>query len=197
MKYTIWFTALVLILTMGSMFLPVNGEEGIYDNAIRLHVLANSDSEEDQALKEKVRDRILEIADRLASECEDTQTAKELLSAHLTEICTEAEKVIRENGYNYPVTVTFDEEYYPTRDYEGLSLPAGEYLSLRVCIGEAEGKNWWCILFPPLCLNCSAPQATLKEAGFSPSQVEILTENEKPSFVLKFRILELLQKCFL
>ena len=92
--------------------------------------------------------------------------------------------------------MTLDREYYPTREYEGVSMPAGTYLSLRVMIGEAKGQNWWCVLYPPLCTSSAKPESTLKQAGFTPAQIRVLTEGESPRYKLKFKFLEFFESLF-
>lgn len=177
--------------------LPIHGEAEIYDAVIRLHVLANSDSEEDQALKLLVRDAVLESAAPLVSECNDRTEAQRILEINRARLERDAMAVIQRAGYDYPVTIQFDSEKYPTRSYDSFCFPAGEYLSMRVCIGEAEGQNWWCCLFPPLCLGASAvPQEDAEEAfvevGLTPSQYRVITQSEKPVYKVRFKILELI-----
>ncbi len=185
-----------LLLFVGVM--PIHGESEIYDSVIRLHVLANSDSEEDQALKLTVRDEILEITAPLLADCTDKDEARALLESHRDELEAAARRVITEQGYDYPVSIRFDEEKYPTRTYDSFCFPAGEYLSMRVCIGEAEGQNWWCCLFPPLCLGTSTvPEEEAEEAfvdvGLTPSQYKVITQSEKPVYKVRFKLLELLR----
>lgn len=190
--------ALCAVLLFIGLF-PVHGEEEIYDTVVRLHVLANSDTEEDQALKLKVRDAVLEVTSPLLSECDSQTEARELLLAHEGEILTAAKEVIAAEGYGYSVSILLDLEDYPARDYDNFCFPAGEYLSLRVLIGEAEGKNWWCCLFPPLCLgSATASTETAEEefisVGLTPSQYKIITESDKPVYQVRFKILEVFQK---
>ena len=153
-KILIFCSALFLVIMIIGL-LPVSGEEKIYDDVIRLHVLANSDSEEDQALKLKVRDGVLEAVGELLADCPDRESAIKRLSGKdsLDEVERAARAVIASEGYEYDVSVSLGEERYPTRTYESLCFPSGTYTSLRVQIGEAEGKNWWCVLFPRLCLG--------------------------------------------
>ncbi len=191
------FVALVLSLIIG--LLPVHGEEEIYDTVVRLHILANSDSEEDQALKLRVRDAILEVTSPLLQGCSDRADAVAHLREHLSEIQATAEGVIRDAGRSDPVTLTFDTEEYPERTYDSFCFPSGEYLSLRVCIGEAAGQNWWCCLFPPLCRGAAAvPQKEAEDAfisvGLTPSQYKIITETDETVYRVRFKILELFRR---
>ena len=190
MKTKITFCVCVILLMLVMPFLPENGESEIYDNTLRLHVLANSDSEEDQALKLKVRDAIIKEAESLAGECSDINDAKLIYGQNLSLFKETAEGVVAENGYDYNVTVTLSEEYYPERQYEQFRLPAGNYNSLKVNIGEAEGKNWWCVLFPPLCVEASEAKEEMVQTGFTPNQIRVLTDSETPKYVIRFRILE-------
>ena len=191
-----------LCLTSALLFvglMPVHGEAEIYDSVIRLHVLANSDTAEDQALKLEVRDAILEITAPLVSDCTDQEEAKARLEAHRGELEAAARRVILEQGYDYPVSITFDTESYPRRTYDSVCFPAGDYLSMRVCIGDAEGQNWWCCLFPPLCLGTSSVSSKQAEdafvdAGMTPSQYKIITESEKPVYKVRFKLLEILNR---
>ena len=195
---------LIFILCLASLLLfvglmPVHGEQEIYDSVIRLHILANSDSEEDQALKLKVRDAILEITAPLVADCTDQAVAKQLLEAHTADLQAAAEAVIHEAGRDDPVEILFDLETYPERNYDSFCFPAGEYLSMRVCIGEAAGQNWWCCLFPPLCLGTSTvPTEDAEDAfvdvGLTPSQYKIITETNKPVYKIRFKLLELFRR---
>ena len=199
MEKRILIATLVLcaVLLFVGLF-PVHGEEEIYDTVVRLHVLANSDSEEDQALKLRVRDAILEITAPLLTDCKTQNEAKEQLLANEADIQAAAARVIEEEGYAYPVVVTLTLEEYPARDYDSVCFPAGEYLSMRVLIGEAEGQNWWCCLFPPLCLGSATANSEQAEeefiaVGFTPSQYKIITESDKPVYKVRFKILEVIQ----
>ncbi len=185
-------TALMLV-----GLLPLRGEAEIYDTVVRLHVLANSDSEEDQAIKLRVRDAILEVTTPLLEGCTNQAEALAVLEGAEEEILEAARAVIHEAGREDSVSVLFGEESYPERDYESFCFPSGTYASVRVCIGEAEGQNWWCCLFPRLCL--SAATVSTEEAedacisvGLTPSQYKIITESEKPVYQVRFKLLEIM-----
>ena len=192
-KALICVCTFVFIAAVLLPLLPLEGEAEVYDSAIRLHVLANSDDKEDQALKLKVRDSVLELVSKEIAECSTRYDAQCKVEDIRDDITIKAQNTVYEEGYDYPIHVTLDNEYYPTREYDGVKMPAGTYLSLRVLIGEAEGQNWWCVLYPPLCTSTAKPETTLKEAGFTPSQIRILTEGESPKYKLKFRILEIFE----
>lgn len=117
----------------------------------RLHVLANSDSESDQALKLKVRDSLLDYMNQICINCTSKEEAIKLANEHKADFQKIAENTILKNGYNYSVKVNIDNFYFPTKNYGDISLPAGNYDALRVEIGQAKGKNWWCVMFPSLC----------------------------------------------
>lgn len=174
--------------------LPIHGEEKIYESVVRLHVLANSDSEEDQALKLQVRDAILAYTSPKVIDSASREAAISILQGELEAIKEVARQVIVEQGYDYSVDVTLTLEDYPTRNYESMSFPSGEYVSLRVLIGEAEGQNWWCVLFPPLCLSAASENADNEDAfiavGLNSDQYKIITETNNTKYYLRFKILE-------
>ena len=178
--------------------LPIHGEQAIYDAVIRLHVIANSDSAEDQADKLTVRDAVLAYAAERTAACEDRQAAQAVLWEEKTQLIEIGETVLRERGRESTVRVELGQETYPTRSYDSFCFPAGEYLSLRVMIGDAAGQNFWCVLFPPMCLSAaSVPVAEAEDAmisvGLTPSQYRIVTETQSPKYKLRFRILELFE----
>ena len=125
---------------------------GITDSVFRLHILANSDSEEDQVLKLKVRDEILSQTSYIFEGKHSAEEAKIIAKENLEEIKRIAKKTITDNGYSYNVECEVTDMYFNTRIYDGITMPQGVYKALRITIGEAEGKNWWCVMFPPLCL---------------------------------------------
>ena len=188
---------ILLIAMMAVSFLPVHGEREIYDTVVRLHVLANSDTEADQALKLTVRDTVLTTASPYLEGCTTQAEAIDALTAHLSDLETAAAATITAEGYDYPVTVLLGEEDYPTRTYESCAFPAGTYVSLRVLIGEAEGQNWWCCLFPPLCLSAATAKADNEDAfiqvGLTKDQYGIITETGKTKYKVRFKLLEVLE----
>lgn len=179
---------LAAFLVSGALALQT--EQELSDKVVRLHVLANSDSEEDQALKLRVRDRVLAYVEPLLEGSADRREAEALLRGRLLELERVAGEEIRAAGYDYRVEARLEDTSFPTREYEGFTLPAGKYLALRVLIGQGAGKNWWCVVFPPLCAAASGevPAAAL-EAGLSPGQVGLITE-ENSGYVLKSKLVE-------
>ena len=191
------FTSLVLLMAVCSSALPVNGEVGLYNKLIRLHVLANSDSEEDQALKLKVRDAVLESTKDVISACADVTEAREAIEQSKEMIQAVCEKAVSDAGYEYPVSIAFGVEKYPEKSYGSVTLPSGDYCSVRVMIGEAEGHNWWCVLFPPLCVGAAKNERdVMTEAGLTKNEVDVLTENDGDKYVLKFKIIEFFRRAF-
>ena len=168
----------------------LNTQRDLADRVVRLHVLANSDSEEDQALKLLVRDAVLERATALLERTESRAEAETLLRESLPELETIGEETVRANGYSYDVTAELEDTSFPTKDYDGFSLPAGEYLALRVVIGAGEGQNWWCVVFPPLCAAASEEvPAVAVAAGLSEEQVSLITEEDQ-GYELKSKAVE-------
>lgn len=177
--------------------LPNDEDMAIYDSVIRLHVLANSDSDEDQALKLEIRDAILEEFGETLASYDSVDDASEKLSSLIEEIEAFAKEEIVARGYEYDASVTLSREDYPTRVYENdISLPAGNYRSLRVIIGEGEGANWWCVLFPPLCLSASFGENLDSDesipVGLTYEQYKLISGSDDPQYVLKFKLLELI-----
>jgi len=156
---------------------------------VRLHVIANSDEAADQAQKLRVRDGVLAYVSGLTADCETADDARKCIAAHLPEIAEAAQRVLAGSGYD--VTVSLGPETYGTRDYASFSLPAGTYPSLRVQIGEAAGKNWWCVVFPPLCTTAACDfQETAVSGGLGEEDLSLITE-EDGGYVLRFRAVEL------
>ena len=190
MKGLTIFTSLVLIVCALCSFLPIGDEAEIYENTIRLHVLANSDTEHDQSVKLSVRDAVLEEIAMLTKDAATVEEAEAIISANLGYIREKAQAALAALGEDMSVNVTLSEEYYPTREYEDFRLPAGTYTSLRIMLGKAEGQNWWCVLYPELCTSGAKTGETLVRAGFSKDQIDILTGGDEPKYRLKFKILE-------
>lgn len=170
-----------------------SSQSALADQVIRLHVLANSGSEADQALKLEVRDSVLAAAEdyiRPGASREETET---ILRGHLEELAAAGAEAVGAAGYDYPVTASLEENcWFPTKEYTDFALPAGEYTALRIVIGEGGGHNWWCVVFPPLCLGSVSESTaqTALSAGLSEDQVSLIT-GEDEGYVVKFRAMEL------
>ena len=185
---TVLITLTLLITTLA--VLPVHGESEIYSNVLRLHVIANSDSEDDQNLKLLVRDAVLAEAQILLCNVYDRAKAEETVMQNIEILRSVAERTVLDNGYDYPVAIELGEEEYPTKNYESCSFPAGEYTSLRILIGEAAGQNWWCVLFPPLCLSAATDADAFASVGITDNQYQIITDSESTKYKIRFKILE-------
>lgn len=158
--------------------------EALSDALVRLHVIAVSDDAEEQEIKLRVRDSVLAYLEPRLEGADDAAEARELISAELDGIKAAAETAAE----GREVSVTLSREYYPTRDYGSFALPAGSYESLRVVLGEGEGHNWWCVVFPPLCLSAAEAENALETLGGDSAQ---LLSGEGEGVVFKFRLLEL------
>lgn len=148
--------------------------EDIVNKIIRFHVIANSDSEEDQNLKLKVRDKVIEYVSDQLKECKDLNEARDFIIENKSAVEKIAEDVIKENGYSYNITSMLSKENFPDKVYGDLVFPQGEYEAYRILIGNAEGQNWWCVMFPPLCFVDET-----KEAVDSDNIKENLTKESK------------------
>ena len=166
-------------------------QDGLERKMIRLHVIANSDAQDDQALKLQVRDAVLAQATDLLQQSRDMVDAQRKLSLALPAIETAAREKVVAEGYDYAVAARLEQAEFPTKEYDGFALPAGEYLALRVVIGEGAGQNWWCVVFPPLCTAAATDiEETAIATGLGEEDISLITE-ENQGYVLKFRSLEL------
>ena len=196
-RLLIAFLVLCTLLLFIGTVLPVHGEEVLYDTVVRLHVLANSDSAEDQALKLRVRDAVLAVTGPMLEGCTDQAEAVRRLENGMDSIRLAAEDVIAREGNGESVSLELGKEAYPERDYDSFCFPSGTYLSLRISIGEASGQNWWCCLFPPLCMGSSTASTEAAEdafiaVGMTPSQYKIITASDRPVYRIRFKLLEVL-----
>ena len=185
----------VLFATLVMAALPTEAEAAIYEDTIRLHILAASDKEEDQRLKLEIRDELLKKYGSELKSSQNIDAAKEKIESLLPEIESFVNEEIRERGFSYEASATLSFEWYDTREYENFTLPKGEYASLRIIIDEGAGKNWWCVMFPPLCLDIATENAPSDDGIIDYTKEEIsLIKNEK--YNVKFKILELLSDAF-
>ena len=168
-------------------------QRALADSMIRFHVIANSDSQEDQALKLAVRDQVLAQAEDLYPEGATLSQARAALAANLDRLAEAGQRVVDQAGYSYPVTAQLTQCWFPTKEYEDFALPAGNYQALRIVIGEGAGQNWWCVAFPPLCLGAASEsmEDAVQAGHFTSEQAALVTE-ENEGYVLKFKSLELL-----
>lgn len=167
---------------------------------LRLHIIAHSDSPEDQKLKLMVRDRILsESGDLFEPGC-DISKARDEVRKSLGKIEDTAKKVISENGYDYPVRASLGKSTFPTKEYGNLVLPTGTYEALKIEIGESKGKNWWCVLFPPLCfvdescVSANAEEVRSLEKNIGKSNISLISKDKSNGTKIKFKTYEIWQK---
>lgn len=192
---------LFTIFILFSAFSYVNAVSSEISNSVfRLHVIANSDSEEDQNLKYKVRDSLLEYMNSLCSNVSSKQEAISIAQNHVEDFENIAKRVISDNGYEYTVSVEIGQYDFPTKEYGDITLPAGMYDALRVKIGSATGHNWWCVMFPPLCFvdvsSGVVPDSSkeLLEENMSEEEYNLITDSSNSSDLsFKFKIVELFE----
>lgn len=186
-----WEAALMAALALFLMTGVSAGaqEAALADRVVRLHVIANSDSDRDQALKLAVRDAVLARAQPLLEGVSGRDEAEQALSAHLDALAEAARETLARAGCGDSVAVTLEDVWFPTRVYaDAFALPAGQYRALRVVIGAGQGRNWWCVVFPPLCL-ASVTEESAAAAGFSEAQAALITGRDG-EYVLKFKLVE-------
>lgn len=175
-----------LLFVLGVSMTAVEEEcADIRTQVLRLHVLANSDSQQDQQLKLRVRDRLLEYSEEIFMNATDRQSAIEAATAHIDELERIALETVRAEGFGYGVEVSIGECFFDTRTYGEVTLPAGTYQALRVELGEAQGHNWWCVMFPPMCLPAAQGEAELA-AVLTDEQMEMCTGG----YEIKFKCVE-------
>lgn len=166
----------------------------IRKDVLRMHVIANSDSDADQTLKLKVRDAVLEEGKSIFDGSLTAGEAEEILEPQRERLLAAAKRVIKENGYDYDVRIEIGRDFFPTRVYDGrITLPAGEYEAVRVIIGSGEGKNWWCVMFPPMCLPAAESEETVSlDTLMTEEELEIVGSN--PKYEPRFKIIEIYEK---
>ena len=171
--------------------------EDLTDSVFRLHVIANSDSKEDQDLKYKVRDSILEYMNTISKNCTSKSEVINMANEHKEDLQNVAEEVIRKNGYHYTVNIKIGNFAFPTKTYGDISFPAGNYDALRIEIGEASGQNWWCVMFPPLCfvdvtsgIVPDESKQIIKNNLNSEEEYSIISDSKSPDIRFKFSLIE-------
>lgn len=182
---SVFVTLIVCIIATVSF---ENSCKGIGEEILRLHVIANSDEDYDQELKLKVRDSLLRCSETVFSGSEDIISAQGKLQQNTDKLLYSAEEIIRESGYDYDIKIELARSYFPTRVYDDITLPAGYYKAVRVIIGEGKGKNWWCIMFPPLCLPAATDNKEVISEYLSDDEMNIVTSN--PEYEIRFWLIE-------
>ncbi len=185
------FKSIVTGLLVATLFtlVPFEGEcREISNNVFRVHILANSDSDADQNLKLKVRDALIEVSEDILKDTKSKDEALGKVYENLDLLETVASDVVLSAGYDYPVQVSVTNMYFDTRYYGSVTMPGGFYDALRVEIGKAQGKNWWCVMYPSLCLYTDCDTSALKD-NLSDKQYGIVTEGE--NYVFRFKVVEI------
>ena len=175
--------------------MPTERESAIYEDTVRLHILASSDSEEDQGIKYAIRDLILEKYGEKLSRFTSKDDAESELIKMTANIQDDVSRWLADLGEEYGCSVEIGTEWYDTRSYEGFTLPKGYYTSLRVILGEGDGQNWWCVMYPPLCLDIATEDAPSDDAliNYTKEDCTLITAGE---YNVKFKILEVFSEAF-
>lgn len=196
-KYIILILVLFLFLIFSAYSYASTVNENLSDNVFRLHVIANSDSKEDQDLKYKVRDKLIEYMKSITSNIENKEEVINIAYNNIENFQKIAEQVIKENGFNYPVKIEIGNFSFPTKTYGDISLPSGFYDALKVEIGNASGQNWWCVMFPPLCFvdvtSGVVPESSKEnlETNLGQEEYDIISNNNESDVIeFKFKIVE-------
>lgn len=165
--------------------------EEIRSDVLRLHVIANSDSSVDQNLKLRLRDYILEEGEDIFDGSVNVENAVEKIEPKLSELEKSAETFVKNAGFDYDVKITLSNEYFTTRTYESVTLPAGKYLALRVVIGSGEGHNWWCVMFPPMCVPAADKKDEIENV-FTDKEIKLV--ESKPKYEPRFKVVEIYEQ---
>jgi len=195
MKKSIIALCMGLLITIGFTVYSDAEQGRIAENVLRLHVLANSDTPEDQTLKLFVRDRLLTESRSLFINCESPSQSRAVFLQERAALEKAAADEIQKQGFSYPVTLSLEKTYFPTRYYDGVAFPAGEYDAVRVEIGKAEGQNWWCVMFPPLCFvdgSVSTDSATQITDAIG-SDAALLTPDSTGDVQIRFKVVDFFQ----
>lgn len=186
-----WVLTVTLTFLIGILLDSFSGFQrecrALQEDVLRLHILANSDSAEDQAVKLRVRDELLARTDELFNSAASRDGAEALAEAHLAEVEQIAEEVLREQGFDYPVHAEVAELFFDTRVYDGFTMPAGRYHALQITLGEGAGHNWWCVLYPPLCIG-AASEIEEELSSFTPGERQVL--EAEPEYEIRFFLVE-------
>ena len=179
------------ILTILYTMIPFSAEcSSVSNEVFRLHILANSDSDCDQNLKLKVRDAVLDYTKNIYKNADSITNAEKLTDENLQKIADKAKKVVEKNGYNYSVKAQIKEMYFDTRYYGNITMPSGKYTALRITIGKGEGHNWWCVMYPCVCVGASTNYNSLKEKT-TDKEYSIMVNGD---YKYQFKIVEIFQK---
>lgn len=187
-KLKIFIPIFLILLLISGIAKPIITSESISQKVFRLHILANSDSPYDQNLKLLVKDEILKLSTELFTDAKSVNDARHIAEDNIKVFENTAQQVVEANGYSYNISVTTDKEYFNTREYDGFIMPAGEYNTLKIIIGNGDGHNWWCVMYPSVCIS-----------GCTDDFDEIMNDEEKEmltssKFIPKFKIIEIYER---
>lgn len=191
---SVFASALALYVSFSCTYFA-GAAKSVRDDVVRLHILANSDSKEDQQVKLKVRDALLDKNTLLLTEGVNTENAPIYFESSKEELLQTVQDTLAENGFSYDAVITLEKEYFETREYGDLIFPAGEYTALKVVLGEGEGHNWWCVMFPPLCVPAADGLETDNEKTddyLTESGEKIVNGGKK--YIIKFKLLEIYEE---
>ena len=193
MKLKIWELSICVALVIAVLWgaLLERRQTELAEQLIRLHVVAHSDEVADQDLKLRVRDSVQAVAEPLLVGATNRAEAEAELAVHLPLIRAAAAEAVADWGGNYPVQAAFVWERHPARAYESFTLPAGRYYALRVEIGAAAGQNWWCVVFPPLCIEAASGSYAMEAMGLTEGEIALIT-GDSHGHTVRFRALELI-----
>lgn len=192
MKLLIKSACIAFVLTVIYSVIPFEAQcSELSQDVFRLHILANSDSEADQSLKIKVRDKVLDYTEDLFNSAKTKEEAESVISDNLQSISNVAYQTVLDNGYDYVVTAEITNMYFTTRYYEGYTLPSGMYDALRITIGEGEGHNWWCVMYPSICISSAEDKESKAKEALDDDEYNIVCNEQ---YQYKFKVVEMFEK---
>lgn len=192
MKLLIKSACIAFVLTVIYSVIPFEAQcSELSQDVFRLHILANSDSEADQSLKIKVRDKVLDYTEDLFNSANSKEEAESIISDNLQSISNVAYQTVLDNGYDYAVTAEITNMYFTTRYYEGYTLPSGMYDALRITIGEGEGHNWWCVMYPSICISSAEDKESKAKEALDDDEYNIVCNEQ---YQYKFKVVEMFEK---
>lgn len=192
MKLLIKSACIAFVLTVIYSVIPFEAQcSELSQDVFRLHILANSDSEADQSLKIKVRDKVLDYTEDLFNSANSKEEAESIISDNLQSISNVAYQTVLDNGYDYVVTAEITNMYFTTRYYEGYTLPSGMYDALRITIGDGEGHNWWCVMYPSICISSAEDKESKAKEALDDDEYNIVCNEQ---YQYKFKVVEIFEK---
>lgn len=190
-KIKISITVGIVVAILFSICSFAKTSEEIRSDVLRLHVIANSDTSVDQNLKLRLRDYILQEGKDIFNGSVNVENAVEKIEPALPELEKSAKTFVNQAGFDYDVKISLSNEYFTTRTYETVTLPAGKYLALRVVIGSGEGHNWWCVMFPPMCVPAADKKDEIENV-FSEKEIKLV--ESKPKYEPRFKVVEIYEQ---